>query len=127
MRPHDMLNAKSEVTSQVVIQRDEARQDTGLRRKALGLASILALIALVVGALFGDRGMLRLVAQRERTQALYAEIETLRTENGRLAQEIRALRSDPRAVEEVAREQLGLARPGETVFLIHEEPAPERP
>lgn len=99
----------------------------GLRRKAATLASVLALIALIVGSLFGDRGMLHLVAQRERAQALEREIGALRVENGRLAREIRALKSDPRAVERLAREQLGLARPGETVFLIHEESPPDRP
>ena len=102
------------------------RQDLGLRRKAATLASVLLLIALIVGALFGDRGMLRLVEQRKRSQALERELESLRAENLRLSEEIHALKTDPRAVERVAREQLGLARPGETVFLIHEESA-ERP
>ncbi len=110
-----------------MLEREETRQDVGLRRKAATLASILALIALVVGSLFGDRGMLHLVEQRERAQALEREIAGLRAENARLAGEIRALRSDPRAVERVAREQLGLARPGETVFLIHEDGALDRP
>jgi cell division protein FtsB len=93
-----------------------------LRRRAATLASLLALIALVVGSLFGDRGLLHLMAQRERAERLQTEIEELRAENGRLASEILALRRDPRAIERLAREQLGLARPGELVFLIREEP-----
>ena len=92
-----------------------------MRRKAAILASILALITLVVGSFFGDRGMLNLVAQRERAAALEHEVNALRSENLRLAGEIRALRSDPRAVERLAREELGLARPGETVFLIRDQ------
>lgn len=106
-------------------EREETRQDVGLRRKAATLASILALIALVVGSLFGDRGMLHLVEQRERAQALEREVELLRLENGVLAEDIRALKSDPRAVERLAREQLGLTGPGETVFLIREDAAAE--
>jgi cell division protein FtsB len=98
--------------------RDERGLSAGVRRKAATLASVLALIALVVGSLFGDRGILYLVDQRARTEALAREIEELRAENGRLAGEISALRSDPRAIERLAREELGLARPGETVFLI---------
>jgi cell division protein FtsB len=48
-------------------------------------------------------------------------------DNRRLATEIAALRSDPRAIERLAREELGLTRPGETVFLIREETlTPER-
>ncbi len=100
---------------------DRAGVDVGLRRKAATLGSIIALIALIVGSFFGDRGMLRMLAQRERTESLREEIEQLRVENARLAAEVVALKTDPRAVEKLAREDLGLARPGETVFLLHEE------
>ncbi len=100
---------------------DRARNDVGLRKKAATLGSLIALIALVVGSFFGDRGFLRMVAQRERAESLRREIEMLRTENSRLAFEIVALKSDPRAIERLAREELGLARPGETVFSIREE------
>ncbi len=104
---------------------DRARNDVGLRKKAATLGSLIALIALVVGSFFGDRGILRMVAQRERAESLRREIELLRTENSRLAVEIAALKSDPRAIERLAREELGLARPGETVFSIREEePSP---
>ena len=100
--------------------------EAGLRKKAAALGSVIALIALVVGSFFGDRGFIQLVAKREQTESLRREIEELRAENSRLAAEIVALKTDPRAIERVAREQLGLVRPGETVFLIREEP-PERP
>ena len=36
--------------------REERSGEVGLRRKAATLASIIALVALIVGALFGDRG-----------------------------------------------------------------------
>lgn len=98
----------------------ERGRDAQLRRRALTLASALALLALVVAALFGDRGMLHLLAQQERAEALDREIEALRAENQRLAADILALKSEPRAIERLAREELGLARPGETVFLLRE-------
>ncbi len=101
----------------------DGRTEPGLRKKAANLASVIALIALVVGSLFGDRGVLQLLARRERADALAGEIDELRAENGRLAAEIAALRSDPRAIERVAREELGLARAGETVFLVRDESA----
>jgi cell division protein FtsB len=113
-------------TDQLLSREDRPPNEASLRRKAVALGSIIALVALVVGSFFGDRGILRLVAQRERTESLRREIEDLRTENGRLAGEIASLRSDPRAVEKLARESLGLARPGETVFLIHEDDAAHR-
>jgi cell division protein FtsB len=105
-----------------MISRDERRPEAGLRRKAVTLTSVLLLIALVVGSMFGDRGILHLMTQRQRADALRKEIEALRDENLRLYSEIQELRTDPRAVERIAREELGLARPGETVFLIREQP-----
>jgi cell division protein FtsB len=102
--------------------RDErGRSEVGLRKKAAILASIIVVIGLVVGSLFGDRGLLQLVSQRERADALAREVEQLKTDNSRLAADIRALRQDPAAIERLAREELGLARPGETVFVIREE------
>jgi cell division protein FtsB len=97
------------------------RSEVSLRRRAATIASLLGLIGLLVGALFGDRGILQLQTQRERAEALAAEIEELRADNRRLAAEIEGLKGDPRAIEQLAREQLGLVRPGETVFLIRDE------
>ena len=102
---------------------DKGRAPSGLRKKASTLFSVIAVIALVVGSLFGDRGILQLMAQRQRALDLAREIEEIRAENGRLAAEIHALRTDPRAIERIAREELGLARPGETVFLVREQAA----
>jgi cell division protein FtsB len=101
----------------------DGHPEPGLRKKAANLASVIALIALVVGSLFGDRGVLQLLARREKVDGLAREIEALRAENSRLAKDIVALRTDPRAIERVAREELGLAGPGETVFVIRDEPA----
>jgi cell division protein FtsB len=108
-----------------MIARDERRPEVGLRRKAVVLTSVLLLIALVVGSMFGDRGILHLITERQRADALRMEIETLRAENLRLYAEIGELRTDPRAVERIAREELGLARPGETLFLLRQ--GPDRP
>src|SRR6266849_6428797 len=123
-----MLTLVSKEKVQVLASRDDrGRSEVGLRKKAATLGSIIALIALIVGSLFGDRGILHLVAQRERAESLRREIEDLRAENGLLAAEIAGLKADPRAIERLAREELGLAGPGETVFLIPEEEPSERP
>src|SRR5262245_49896636 len=105
---------------------EKGRGAHGLRKKATTLFSVIAVIALMVGSLFGDRGILQLLRQRQRTEVLAHEIEELREENRVLAEEIVALRCDPAAVERLAREQLGLARPGESVFVLRE-PPPAQP
>lgn len=95
--------------------------------KAWVLGTAIALIALTVGSVFGDRGILNLVNKRRQVDELRGELEALRAENVRLSSEIAALRTSPRAIERLAREELGLARPDETVFLIREEDPARRP
>jgi cell division protein FtsB len=112
----------------VTLPREDApRTEPAARRRAWLLGTALALIALLVGGVFGDRGMLNLVQKRREVDALREQIETLRAENARIAAEVAELRSSPRAIERIAREQLGLARPDETVFLIREEETLARP
>jgi len=119
---YNMLRFIPKVEYQVLDSRnDRRRTEVSLRRKASMLATILALIALLVGSVFGDRGILHVLEQRERAEALRRELDELRTENARLAAQIHALKTDPRAVEGLAREELDLARPGELVFLLKDE------
>jgi cell division protein FtsB len=117
-----MLDSRVEVVSEHMSAYEPGAEERHTGRKAALLACVLGLIALVVGALFGNRGMLQLIQQREQTYRIERQIAELRHENGRLLGQIRALRSEPRAIERVAREQLGLARPGETLFLLQPEP-----
>ena len=91
------------------------------------LGTVIALVALVVGSVFGDRGLLSLIEMRRQVQSLGQEVETLRAENARLVGDIAALRQSPRAIERLAREELGLARPDEVVFLIREDDPGRRP
>jgi cell division protein FtsB len=112
-----------ETDQQLPAREDTTRGEPLSGRRAWVLGTAIALVALTVGSVFGDRGILNLLHRREQVEALRGELESLRTENARLASEVRALRQSPRAVERLAREQLGLARPDETVFLLrHEEP-----
>jgi len=111
-----------------VPQREEiGRSEPRARIRAWVLGTAIALIALAVGSVFGDRGILNLVNKRRQVDALRAELEGLRAENARLTAEIASLRTSPRAIERLAREELGLARPDETVFLIREEDRAGRP
>ncbi len=82
----------------------------------------LGLLALVVHTVFGEHGYLALRRQQLEMDRLQQEVQRLEEENKRLAGEIEALKTDPRAVERVAREQLKMARPGERVITIPENP-----
>lgn len=75
---------------------------------------------LVVNLLVGDSGLLAMRAANRQYAELEARIEALRQENDALREEARRLRDDPGRIEEVARGELGLIRPGERVFIIRE-------
>ena len=122
------LKLVAKAKNQVLSQRDDAaRAETGLRKKAGVLGTVIVLLALIVGSIFGDRGLINLLDKRDQVQALRQEITALRADNARLVGEIAALKQSPRAIERLAREELGLARPEETVFLIREEDPASRP
>lgn len=92
--------------------------DSLFRRKALGIALFLILAATALNAFFGERGVLALIKAREEHDALAREVAELQAANDALAAEIRALKSDPLVVERLAREVLGMARPGEIVVTV---------
>jgi cell division protein FtsB len=93
-------------------------------RRLLHITLILVAAAIVLDALAGDRGLLAMLRVRGQYNALAATLSRERAENARLAEQARRLREDPTAVEEVARRELGLIRPGEKVFIIKDVPAP---
>ena len=73
-------------------------------------------VCLVLMAIFaGERGLPALLQARRQAEDLTREIARLRDQNLRLRQRVEALRADPRAIERVARESMGLARPDELV------------
>jgi len=84
-------------------------------RPRLRLAVILVL-ALVVASLMGNRGLVQLYRMRQTREALQRENAQLTLSNAALAEEVRALRADPVRIEAIAREELGLVRPGELVY-----------
>jgi cell division protein FtsL len=78
--------------------------------------AILFLIVLVAASVLGNRSLLRLYQMHRDRTALEREIEQLTTANTALADEVRHLRADPSRVEAIAREELGLVKPGEIVY-----------
>jgi cell division protein FtsB len=85
------------------------------------LLFVAALI--VVDGLVGERGLLAMLRARRDYDVLSASIARQRADNARLRDEARRLREDPSAIEEVARRELGLIKPGEKVFIIKDLPA----
>ena len=91
----------------------------------LGLA--LVCVALVVHEIYGQHGYLALRRQREDSENLQQQIQQLQKENQQLEIQIKALKTDPKAIEKMAREQMGLARPGEIIFSLPDKHAAKDP
>jgi cell division protein FtsB len=71
-----------------------------------------------VDALVGEKGLLETVKKRQEFKVLEQSIQRARAENELLRQEAERLRSDPTAIEDLARRELGLIRPGEHLFIL---------
>lgn len=92
------------------------------RLKAMAVAAFVV-CCIVYGVLRDDEGVMHVFRERSRLQDLSHSVNSLREENNQLRTEIKALRADPRAIEKLAREDLGLSREGEIVFILESEPA----
>jgi cell division protein FtsB len=86
----------------------------------------LFLLALLVHDVFGAHGFLAMRRTRAEIENVQREIERLNKENIQLAEEVKALKSDPHTIEKIAREDLGLAKDGEVIIKIPQERQLER-
>ncbi len=84
------------------------------------LLGILFVIAAV--AIFGPQIRQYRELQRREAQA-HSDVQLEEEMLQHLKEQQERLRNDPRYVERVAREELGLARPGETVVKFSDDPA----
>ena len=84
------------------------------------------LVVLLGAAVFGDNGILHLRRLRSEVEALHRDVQALEAENERLSRAITELHTDPTVMERIAREELGLVRPGERVLRFPRSPAPLR-
>jgi cell division protein FtsB len=88
-------------------------------------AAVLLIVGLLLHAMYGANGMVIYRQKRAEMQSLQSEVERLQKENDRYVEQIRALKSDPAAIEKEAREQMRYARPGEFVLVAPD--APRKP
>jgi cell division protein FtsB len=93
------------------------------KRRPLQLLLVFVTLVLVINALVGERGLMETLRARQQHRELVSSIDRLRGENNRLREEIRRLLSDPATIEALARQELGLIKPGELLFIIKDKTA----
>jgi cell division protein FtsB len=89
-------------------------------RRMVRYVLILVTIVLVIDAVVGEKGLLALLQARRQYRAVEVALERARAENDELREQARRLREDPAAIEELARRELGLIKPGEKLFIVRD-------
>jgi cell division protein FtsB len=89
-----------------------------VRRGRIRLALTFVSLALLLNALVGERGLIETLRARTQNRTLASSIATLRAENDRLREIARRLKEDPATIEDLARRELGLVRPGEILVVV---------
>jgi cell division protein FtsL len=92
---------------------------TALYRNGI-LVLLLVSVALIVHNIYGQNGYLASRQQQRELQELQEKKLQLQQENEQLEKANRALKSDPHAIERLAREQMHLAKPGEKIYTFPE-------
>ena len=111
-------------------QVDRRRMATKMGREANGLLMIRAsrrwkailAVGIIAAGLFlflsGEDGYLQVHAKKQELAQLRQRIEVLEIQNDSLRHQLWQLDNDIDYIEKVAREEFGMARPGESVYRI---------
>lgn len=81
-----------------------------------------ALALLLLQDVFGTHGVLAMRRSQQEAAQVQKDIDQFNEENHQLQDRVKSLKSDPSSVERIAREEMGLARPGEYIFKIAPKP-----
>ena len=97
---------------------NEARRNTKVTLKAVTFLSAVLTLVFLVSFVFSDRGIAELAHARKRVETLHNDISRLQADNARLASEIDSVKRSTYAVERIAREDLGMSKKGEVIYLL---------
>jgi cell division protein FtsL len=84
----------------------------------------LFVLALLVHDIFGAHGFIAMRRTQNEIEKVRREIDRLNSENIQLGQQVKALKTDPHAIEKIAREELQQAKPGEIIIRIPQSQQP---
>ncbi len=84
----------------------------------------LFVLALVVHDIFGTHGFIAMRRTQLEIRKVRKDIDRLNSENIQLSDQVKALKTDPHAIERIAREELQRAKPGEVIIRVPTLPPP---
>lgn len=80
------------------------------------ITSGLFLLGMMALTIWGGRGLLAMWRMQHDLERMTRDIEIIEQENSRLGREVQRLQTDLGYIEKIAREELGMIRPGEIVL-----------
>jgi cell division protein FtsB len=87
------------------------------------IMSLVLFLAMIGAAVFNEDGFLEVFKFQEELNVLKQKNMDLRKENDQVKVQIERLKTDPYAIEKVAREKLNMVKPQETVYQIVHQPS----
>src|SRR5512142_627289 len=102
----------------------DSRRATQVTLKGVILLSGVLTLVFLVSFFFSDRGIAELQHARRRVADLQTDIQRLQAENTRLRGEIDSAKKSTWAVEKIAREDLGMSKKGEVVYMLPAKSSP---
>ena len=88
-----------------------------LRRPRL-LGTVALAVLAVSFAIYGGQSLTRVWTLKKEVASLEREVGVLRADTARLTAEVDRLRTDPDYIEQIARDKLGLVKPGDRVLKL---------
>ena len=79
---------------------------------------VLCVFALFIHDIFGTHGFLAMRRTKLEIERVQKYINRLAQENAELSDEVKSLKTDPHKIESIARDELGLAKPGDVIIKI---------
>jgi cell division protein FtsB len=89
-------------------------------RRALAISLGVLTMGLAAYQFWGAHGYAALLRKRQEEQEWTARNQALRRENEALQKQIHDLKTDPRSIEKIAREELMLVQPEDRIILAPE-------
>ena len=96
-------------------------------RRNLTWFLVAGLALLLLQDIFGNHGVLAMRRSQQQAAEMQKQINDLNEENKKLEDGVKSLKSDPTAIERIARQDMGLSRPGEFVFRTQPSPDSKTP
>ncbi len=117
-------------TGQVISSSQEELSEARVARKRRLIFIGLLVMLMAILSVGGNRSLIRIYRMTKTKSELHREIARLKQVNQELGRDVQSFTNDPQRVEAMAREELGLVKPGEVVYQFtrpRSSPTPPRP